>query len=62
MKNNLKGDCVKDFNYKLSDGGQSIHISDNDENDGTVCMLFTATLGGKEYKSEDPQVENKKEL
>ena len=58
---NIVGTCVEDFNYKVSDDGKAITISDTDENDGSICMIFSVQYNGMEYLSKDPQVINKKE-
>jgi hypothetical protein len=59
---NREGNCEGDFNYVINDEGKSISISDTDENNGIICMIFQVKLNDKIYESEDPQVENEKEL
>lgn len=59
---NKKGNCAGDFSYKVSDDGQSIIITDTNENNGTVCLIFNVECNGKAYESADPQVKNEDEF
>ncbi|MBH0033843.1 DP-EP family protein [Pseudoalteromonas sp. NZS71_1] len=54
--------CAQDFSYKVSDNGHTIIITDTDENNGSVCLIFNVECNGKKYESADPQVKNEKEL
>ena len=54
-----EGGCAGDFKSEINDDGQSITITDTDENNGTVCLIFNVECNGKAYKSADPQIENK---
>ncbi len=58
---NLEGNCVQDFSYEITDNGQSIHVTDTDDNRGIVCMIFNVECNGVNYESTDPQVENDRE-
>ena len=54
--------CAQDFSYKVSDNGHTIIITDTDENNGSVCLIFNVECNGNKYESADPQVKNEKEL
>lgn len=54
--------CAQNFSYKVSDNGHTIIITDTDENNGSVCLIFNVECNGKKYESADPQVKNEKEL
>ncbi|AXV65840.1 MULTISPECIES: DP-EP family protein [Pseudoalteromonas] len=58
---NIEGECAQDFSHSVTDNGQTIQISDSDENSGKACMVFTVECNGISYESADPQVNNEKE-
>ncbi|MBE0376126.1 DP-EP family protein [Pseudoalteromonas prydzensis] len=53
-----EGSCANDFTTEVNDNGQSITVTDTDENLGTACLIFNVECNGKAYESADPQIKN----